>query len=75
MSVKFEVKFKLLLESLVDYTLIDDIKAKTFHNKLRKKCVLPFSQRDNYRDKFWFDIIIWHWMFLDYYFISGFGSV
>ena len=39
MSVKFEVKFKSLLESLVDYTLIDDIKAKTFHNKHRKKCV------------------------------------
>ena len=39
MSVKFEVKFKSLLESLVDYTLIDDIKAKTFNNKHRKKCV------------------------------------
>ena len=39
MSVKFEAKFKSLLESLVDYTLIDDIKAKTFHNKHRKKCV------------------------------------
>ena len=31
MSVKFEVKFKSLLESLVEYTLIDDIKAKTFY--------------------------------------------
>ena len=39
MSVKFDVKFKSLLESLVDYTLVDDIKAKTFHNKHRKKCV------------------------------------
>ena len=75
MSVKFEVKFKSLLESLVDYTSIDDIKAKTFHNKHRKKCVLPFSRRDNYRDKFWFDIIIWHRMFPDYHLISGFGSV
>ena len=37
MSVKFEVKFESLLESLVDYTVIDDIKAKTFHNKHRKK--------------------------------------
>ena len=30
MSVKFEVKFKSLLDSLVDHTVIDDIKAKTF---------------------------------------------
>ena len=75
MSVKFEVKFESLLESLVDYTMIDEIKAKTFHNKHRKKHVLSFSRRDNYRDKFWFDIIIWYRMFPDYHFISGFGSV
>ena len=48
MSVKFEVKFESLLESLVDYTVNDDIKAKTFHNKHRKKYVLPFCRRDNY---------------------------
>ena len=30
MSVKLEVKFKSLLESLVNYTSIDDIKAKRF---------------------------------------------
>ena len=52
MSVKFEVKFKSLLDSLVDHTVIDDMKAKTFHNKHCKKCVLPFSRRDNYRDNF-----------------------
>ena len=52
MSVKFEVKFESLLESLVDYTVIDDIKAKTFYNEQRKKYVLPFSRNDNYRDKF-----------------------
>ena len=52
MSVKFELKFESLLESLVDHTVIDDIKAKTFHNEHRKKYVLPFSRRDNYRDKF-----------------------
>ena len=52
MSVKFEVKLKSLLDSLVDHTVIDDIKAKTFHNKHRKKCVLPLSRRDNYGDKF-----------------------
>ena len=41
-----------------------------------KKYVLPFSLRDNYRDKFWFDIIIyWWWMIPDYHFISSFGSV
>ena len=45
MSVKFEVKFKSLLDSLVDHTVIDYINAKTFHNKHRKKCVLPFSRR------------------------------
>ena len=56
MSVKFEVKFESLLESLVDYTVIDGIKAKTFHNKHRKKYVLPFSRRDNYRDNF--DLIL-----------------
>ena len=37
--------------------------------------VLPFSRRNNYKDKFWFDIIIWWWMFPDYHFISGFDSV
>ena len=52
MSVKFEVKFESLLESLVHYTVIDDIKTKTFFNKHRKKLGLPFSRRDNYRDKF-----------------------
>ena len=52
MSVKFEVKFESLLESLVDHTVIDDIKAKTFHNEHRKKYILPFSRRDNHRDKF-----------------------
>ena len=57
MSVKFEVKFKSLSESLVDYTLVDDIKAKTFHNKHRKKCVLPFSRRDNYTETN-FDLIL-----------------
>ena len=56
MSVKFEVKFKSLLDSLVDHTVIDDMKAKTFHNKHCKKCVLPFSRRDNYRDNF--DLIL-----------------
>ena len=41
-----------------------------------KKYVLPFSWRDNYRDKLWFDIIIsWWWMFPDCNFISGLGSV
>ena len=52
MSVKFEVKFESLSESLVDYTVIDGIKAKRFHNKHRKKYELPFSRRDNYSDKF-----------------------
>ena len=75
MSVKFEVKFESLLENLVDHTVIDDIKAKTFHNEHRKKYILPFSRRDNNRDKFWFDIIIWYRMFPDCQFISGFGSV
>ena len=55
MSVKFEVKFKSLLDSLVDHTVIDDIKAKTFHN--RKKCLLPFSRRDNYTETN-FDLIL-----------------
>ena len=33
-----------------------------------KKYVLPFARRDNYRDKFLFDIIIsWWWMFPDYH--------
>ena len=41
-----------------------------------KKYVLPFSLRDNYTDKFWFDIIISCWrMIPEYHFISGFGSV
>ena len=45
MSAKFEVKFKSLLESLVDYTLIDDIKAKTFHNKtVRNVYITIFSE-------------------------------
>ena len=48
MSVKFEVNFESLFERLVDYTVIDDIKAITFY----KKYILPFSRRDNYRDKF-----------------------
>ena len=52
MSVKFEVKFESLLESLVYHSVIDDIKAKTFDYEHRKKYVLPFSRRDNYRDKF-----------------------
>ena len=47
-----EVKFESLLESLVYYTVIDNIKAKTFYNEQCKKYVLPFSRRDNYRDKF-----------------------
>ena len=33
MSVKFEVNFQSLFERLVDYTVIDDIKAITFSNK------------------------------------------
>ena len=33
MSVKFEVNFESLFERLVDYTVIDDIKAITFYNK------------------------------------------
>ena len=33
MSVKFEVNFESLCESLLDYTVVDDIKAKTFYNK------------------------------------------
>ena len=57
MSVKFEVKFEYLLESLVDYTVIDDIKAKTFHNKHRKKYVSLFSRRDNYTETN-FDLIL-----------------
>ena len=52
MLVKFKVKFESLLENLVDYTVIDDIKAKTFYNKHRKKYELPFSRMDNYSDKF-----------------------
>ena len=52
MSVKFEVNFESLFERLVDYTIIDDIKAITFHSKHFKEYVLPFSRRDNYRDKF-----------------------
>ena len=44
MSAKFEVNFESLFEHLVDYTVIDDIKAITFHN--------TFSRRVNYRDKF-----------------------
>ena len=51
MSVKFEVKFESLLESLVDHTVIDDIKAKTFHNEHRKKYILPFSRTN-------FDLIL-----------------
>ena len=33
MSVKFEVNFESLFESLVDYTVIDDLKAITLYNK------------------------------------------
>ena len=51
MSVKFEVNFKSLFECLVDYTIIDDIKAITFIMN-SNKYVLPPSQGDNYRDKF-----------------------
>ena len=32
MSAKFEVKFESLFEHLVDYTVINDIKAITFYN-------------------------------------------
>ena len=32
MSVKFEVNFESLFERLVDYTVINDIKAIKFHN-------------------------------------------
>ena len=49
MSVKFEVNFESLFERLGDYTVIDDINAKTFYN--------TFSRRDNYRDEFSFEII------------------
>ena len=44
MSVKFEVNFESLFKRLVDYTVIEDIKAITFYN--------TFSRRDNYGDKF-----------------------
>ena len=50
MSVKFEVNFESLFGRLVDYTVIDDINAITFHN--------TFSRKVNYRDKFSFDIFI-----------------
>ena len=43
MSVKFEVNFESLFESLVDHTVIDDIKAIAFYN--------TFSRRDNYRNE------------------------
>ena len=33
MSVKFEENFESLFERLVDYTIINDIKAITFYNK------------------------------------------
>ena len=33
MSVKFEVNSEFLFERLVDYTVINDIKAITFYNK------------------------------------------
>ena len=33
MKVKFEVNFESSFELLVDYTVIDDIKAITFYNK------------------------------------------
>ena len=36
--------FESLFERLVDYTVIDDIKAIPFYN--------TFSRKDNYRDKF-----------------------
>ena len=51
MSVKFKVNFESLFERLADYsnTVIDGINAM-FHN--------TFFRRDNYRDKFLFDIII-----------------
>ena len=32
MSVKFEVNFESLFERLVDYKVIDDIKATTFYS-------------------------------------------
>ena len=47
MSVKFEVNFESLFERLVDYTVIDDIKAITFHNYTLHEIVLvlPYKQR------------------------------
>ena len=51
MSVKFEVNFESLFKRLVDYTVINDIKAITFKRNT-KKYVSPFSRRDNYKDKF-----------------------
>ena len=56
MSIKFEVNFESLFERLVDYTVIDDIKAITIINT--KKYVFPINRRDNDREKFLFDIMI-----------------
>ena len=33
MSVKFGINFESLFERLMDYTVIDDMKAMTFYNK------------------------------------------
>ena len=45
MSVEFEVNFESLFEHLVDYTVIDDIKAIMFYNKQYGICVTIFSER------------------------------
>ena len=52
MSVKFEVNFEYLFERLVDYSIIDDIKEINSVIINTKKCVSPFSRRDNFGDKF-----------------------
>ena len=44
MSVKFEEKFESLFERLVDYTVIDDIKAITFNKKHQEICIAIFSE-------------------------------
>ena len=53
MSAKFEVNFQSL--SIWSATQYGDDKAMTFYNKHIIN-VLPFSLRDNYRDKF--DLIL-----------------
>ena len=53
MSVKVEINFESLFEHLVDYTVIDDIKAIMFYNKHLEIRITIFSEAiTTDRDKF-----------------------